>query len=170
MTSVSVNTSVYSTTYVATNMLLGLKQLIAASGLSAKKLMGEWDTLELGCATWLASGHLRRLVLEVYDPALPEGSDLIGRFDFDVVYDYYASGDGELWMDPDTVSWTVRKNGSYPSNCSYRVVVDNAPGRADVPGWSSTSFRSTTGFVRQTSGTAVGGGSLGAQLSYYRKG
>ncbi len=167
MTTVSVNTSAHSTVYVASNLLRGVKQLVRLSGLSTARLVGDWQVLEAGCATWLETRDLRRLVLEVYDTCLPYGADLVGRFDFDIDYSYYDDGDGDLWMDPATVEWTVRKNGSYPAACTYRLVADTRPGRPDVPGWTGTSFRSTAGFERRSAGTAIGGGSLGAQLSYY---
>ena len=169
MTTVSVNTSTYSTTYVAANLLRGIRQIVRLSGLNTTALTGDWDVLESGCATWLRTGDLRALVLEVYDPALPAGSDLVGRFDFTIDYSYYADGDGELWMDPDTIAYTVRKNGSYPAACRYRVVADTSPNRPDVDGWRPTQFRSTTGLIRQVAGTAVGGGNLGASLAYYRR-
>lgn len=169
MTTVSVNTSTYSTTYVAANLLRGIKQIVRLSGLDATGLTSDWDVLENGCATWLRTGHLQALVLEVYDPALPAGSDLVGRFDFTIDYSYYTDGDGELWMDPDTIAYTVRKNGSYPAACRYRVVADTSPNRPDVDGWRRTTFRSTTGLTRQVAGTAVGGGNLGASLAYYRR-
>lgn len=169
MTSVRVNTVAHSTVHVASNMLRGVKQIVSESGLSTASLVGSWDVLENGCATWLGTRHLRALVLEVYDPSRPDGRDLVGRFDFDIDYSYYADGDGELWADPDTIAWTVRKNGSYPGSCRYRVLADTAPGRPDVDGWSRAAYRSTDGFVRQTAGTATGGGGLGAQLSYYRR-
>ena len=82
-------------------------------------------------------------MLEVFDPTLATGKDLVGRFDFVIDYGYYGDGDGELWLDPDTVSYAVRKNGSYPSRCSYRLVADTLPGEPAVPGWSDTTFRST---------------------------
>ncbi|MDS0133206.1 MULTISPECIES: hypothetical protein [unclassified Amycolatopsis] len=169
-TGVRVNTAVYSTTHVATGMLRGLRQIIRASGLPTTKIINQWEVLERGVATWLGSGHLRALVLEVYDPAKPKNSDLVGRFDFTIEYDYYSDGDGELWLDPDTVAYTVRKNGSYPSTCDYRLVADTADGYPPVTGWSGTTFRSTDGFTRHSAGTALGGGSLGANLSYYRRG
>ena len=102
-----------------------------------------WAVLENGVSTWLGSGHLKSLVLEVFDPTLTTGKDLVGRFDFVIDYGYYGDGNGELWLDPDTVSYAVRKNGSYPSRCSYRLVVDTLPGEPAVPGWSDTTFRST---------------------------
>jgi Bacterial HORMA domain 2 len=167
--SVRVNTHTYAATHVATNVLRSMRQIIRESGLRTDTIRDQWVVLESGVATWLGSGHLTSLVLEVYDPAKPAGADLVGRFDFTIDYTYYGDGDGELWLDPDTVSYTVRKNGSYPANCAYRLVADTAPGRPDVPGWSSTMFRSTAGFTRHTVGTTIGGGSLGAGLSYYTR-
>jgi hypothetical protein len=168
-TSVKVNTRTHATTHVATNMLRSVKQIIRESGLSTDKILSEWGVLEAGVATWLGSGHLQSLVLEVYDPSKPAGSDLVGRFDFTIDYQYYGDSDGELWLDPDTVAYTVRKNGSYPSRCAYRLVADTAPGRPQVAGWSDTTLRSTAGFTRQSVGTTIGGGSLGAGLSYYTR-
>jgi hypothetical protein len=167
--SVRVNTHAYATTHVATNMLRGMKQIIRESGLSISKIQSQWAVLEAGVATWLDSGHLKGLVLEVYDPTKPSGDDLVGRFDFTIEYAYYGDGDGDLWLDPDTVSYTVRKNGAYPASCGYRLIADTAPGYPAVSGWSTTTFRSTDGFTRHSVGTAIGGGSLGAGLSYYTR-
>ena len=50
-----------------------------------------------------------------------------------------------VWLDPDTVSYTVLKNGSYPSRCSYRLIADTAAGYPPVDGWSTTTLRSTAG-------------------------
>jgi hypothetical protein len=168
-TSVRVNTYAYATTHVATNMLRSMKQIIRDSGLSTDNIRGQWEVLEDGVATWLNSGHLKALVLEIYDPSKRAGADLVGRFDFTIDYIYYGDGDGDLWLDPDTVAYAVRKNGSYPATCEYRLVADTAPDRPDVPGWSTTTFRSTAEFARHTVGTAIGGGSLGAGLAYYTR-
>lgn len=168
-TSVRVNTTTYATTHVATNMLKSIRQIVREAGLDTAHLNRNWAVLENGVATWLRSGHLQSLVLEVFDPTIATGKDLVGRFDFAIDYGYYGEGDGELWLDPDTVSYVVRKNGSYPSRCNYRLVADTLPGEPAVPGWSDATFRSTAGFARHTVGAAVGGGSLGATLAYYRK-
>jgi hypothetical protein len=168
-TSVRVNTHTYATTHVATNMLRSMKQIIRESGLSISRIQNQWAVLEDGVATWLNSRHLEGLVLEVYDPGKPTGADLVGRFDFTIDYGYYSDGDGDLWLDPDTVSYAVRKNGSYPARCEYRFIADTAPGYPAVDGWSTTALRSTAGFTRHSVGTAIGGGSLGAGLSYYTR-
>ena len=167
--SVRVNTHAYATTHVATNMLRSMKQIIRESGLSISGIQSQWAVLEAGVAAWLNSRHLTGLVLEVYDPGKASGADLVGRFDFTIDYGYYSDGDGDLWLDPDTITYAVRKNGSYPARCEYRFIADTAAGHPTVDGWSTTTFRSTAGFTRHTVGTAIGGGSLGAGLSYYTR-
>lgn len=165
-TTVRVSSATYSATHVATNMLRGLKQVIVGCGLDARKFGQQFELLENGVAVWVGSRHLRELVLEVWDPKAPDR--LVGRFDFTIDYDYYGSGDGDLWLDSDTVAWAIKKNGAYPSQCDYRIVADTAPGAPDVDGWSSTSLRDTTGLRRHSVGTALGGGSTGAGLSYWK--
>ena len=166
MSAVSVSTAVYSATHVATNMLRGLKQIVAGCGLETSKIMGEWEVLEDGVSTWIESRHLKKLVLEVWDKKSP--TTLIGRFDFTIDYSYYGNGDGDLWLDPDTVVWAIKKNGSYPSGCEYRVVASTSSGAPSVDGWSSTSLRSTSNMREHSIGTALGGGSMGAGLSYWK--
>lgn len=165
MSTVNVSTSVYAATHVATNMLLGLKQIVAGSGLDTSKLVGQWSVLEAGVAAWVSSRDLEELVLEVWDAKSP--TRLIGRFDFTIDYSYYGRGDGGLWLDPDTVAWAIRKNGSYPSGCDYRLVADAAPGAPHVHGWSETTLGSIEGLRRHSVGTALGGGSMGAGLAYW---
>jgi hypothetical protein len=168
-TSVRVNVYAYSTTHVATNMLRGLRQIVRDSGLSTARMIDQWEVLERGVATWLGSGHLKALTLEVFDPRMPAGADLVGRFDFTIDYNYYGDGDGELWLDSDTVAYAIRKNGSYASECNYRFVADTDPGKPYVTGWEDTMLRSTAGFTSHAVGTAIGGGSLGAGLTYYTR-
>jgi hypothetical protein len=153
-TIVRVSSAVYSATHVATNMLRGLKQVIVGCGLDARKFGQQFEVLENGVTTWVRSRHLRELVLEVWDPKNPDR--LVGRFDFTIDYDYYGSGDGDLWLDSETVAWAIKKNGA-----------DTAPGAASVYGWSNTTLRNTTGLRRHSVGTALGGGSTGAGLSYW---
>lgn len=168
MTTVGVNVQTHTSTHVATNMLRSIRQIIKGCGLSATKMLTEWAVLELGVSTWLESGHLKALVLEVFDPT-DSVDDRRGRFDFTIEYRYYVDGDGDLWLDPETVRRTILKNGSYPSNCDYRFIADTSDGYPHVDGWGETTMRSTDGFTRHTMGAAIGGGSLGASLAYYRK-
>jgi len=168
-TVVQVSTLTHATTYVAANLLRSIKQFVVGSGLPADLLVGQWEVLERGIATWLESRHLATLTLEIFEAGSSSDSGLVGRFDFDIDYGYYPDSDGTLWLDSDAVAFAIRKNGSYASLCKYRVVAINRDGQPDVSGWSSTTLRGTNGFTQQTLGTSLGGGSLGVGLSMYRK-
>ena len=164
-TAVQVNVHTYATTHVATNLIRSLKQLVVSCGLDATKLVGDWRILEDGVATWLGTRHLERLVLEVYSTATGR---LVRRFDFDVDYGYHPAGDGDLWIDPDTVDYAIRKAGQLPANCSYDILAQTSPGRPDVAGWSTGTWRSTAGLTRRSVGATVGGGHLGASLGVWK--
>lgn len=164
-TAVHVNTRTYSTTHVAANLIRSLKQIVVGCGLDASKLLGIWQTLEEGVATWLGSGHLQRLILEVYDS---RSNRLVIRFDFEIDYGYYPSGDGALWLDPDTVAYAIRKVGAVPARCSYDILAWTAPGYRQLPGWTTGTLRSTAGLQRRSVGSTIGGGNLGASLNYWR--
>jgi hypothetical protein len=164
---VSAYSATHSATHVATGMLRGLKQIILGTGLSPTRLADDWTTLERGVSTWLKSGHLLTLSLEIWDPS--NAGTLIERFDFDIDYGYSGDGEGELWLDPRTVQQAILKAGAVPSKCDYRVVIDNADGRPYVEGFKDTEYLSTNGLVRRSVGTAVAGGSLGAVLSYWQR-
>jgi hypothetical protein len=167
-TAVRVSTTTHTTTHVATNMLNSMRAIIKGCGLDTARIRGEWAVLEDGIATWLGSRHLEALTLEVYRPGAGRGV-LAGRFDFTIDYGYYPDGDGDLWVDPDTVAHAIRKTGAFPGRCDYDIIARTSPGRPDVSGWTAGSYRSTDGFTRKSVGTAIGGGSLGTGLSYYER-
>jgi hypothetical protein len=166
MSYVTVNTRTYTATHLATNMMRGFKRIIQGCGLSLAGL--NWHVLEAGLTQFIEGRWLTSAALEVYD-STRGGSPLVGRFDFDLNYTYSSDGDGALWMDTDTVSAVIRKNGSYASRCSYRIVCDLKDGAPTPPGWSKTTFRSTDGFTRHAAGTAMGGGTIGAGLAYWKR-
>lgn len=168
MTAVHVGSTTHTTTYVATNLLRTLRSLITEAGLDPTKFMSTWSVWEDGVAHWLGERGLDTLVLEVFDPT-DTTDDRRGRFDFTLDYTY--GGDGDLWIDPDIITFTVKKAGSYPSNCRYKLVAITSRWATDPPtgSWTSTTLRSTEGFTRHNAGTSVAGGSTSASLSYYRR-
>lgn len=163
-THVVVNTYTHSVTYVTNKLLLTLKEIINLSGLSPAKLANQWDVLELGIHTWLESRHLKEIVLEVYNPKTDK---LVGRWDLTIQYGY--SGDSSFWVNTEEIRYHIQKAGLWPSECEYRVVVTTESGRPNVAGWSSTTLRSTDGFVKQSLGTTLDGAGLGSNTSYWRK-
>jgi hypothetical protein len=166
-TMVRVNTLTYTTTYVAANILRGIKQLVQGCGLDPSHISNQYGTLQRGITTWLDSGHLRAVTLEVYNSRTDA---LVGRFDFTIDLSYGSGDDGTFWLDTDQVAFVIAKAGLRAAACEYRIVCDNADGRPAVEGWSTTSYRSTAGFTRHAVGTGIGAGSIGVGLSYYSRG
>lgn len=165
MTSVAVNSYTHSVTYVADNILKSLKDIIRLSGLDPSAFAGDWETNQRGISTWLSTGDLQKVTLEIFDP---KTDLLILRWDIDIVY-AWSGGDGSFWTDTDQLKYAIRKAGIAPSDARYRLVLDNKPGRPNVDGWSSTTFRSTDGMVRQSLGSTIEHYGLGASTSYLRR-
>lgn len=164
-TFVVVNTHTHSVTFVADKMLHSLHQIIRESGLSPEKLTEDWNTLQRGISTWLDTRHLEVVTLEVFDP---DTDALVGRWDFELYYG--TAGNGSMWVNTEDIRYHIRKAGTWPSLCEYRIVLTTKPGRPSVTGWSSTAFRSTDGFVRQSIGTTIdGNGHISAGSAYWRK-
>src|SRR5688572_26507418 len=103
MTSVSVYSYTHSLTYVADNILKSLKDIIRLSGLDPTKLVSDWDSNLRAISTWMTSGDLQRVVLEIYNP---KTDGLITRWDIDIIYNY-SSGDGSFWTDTDQLNYHI---------------------------------------------------------------
>jgi hypothetical protein len=105
------------------------------------------------------------VTLEVFDP---DTDALVGRWDFEIYYG--TAGGGAMWVNTEDIKYHIRKAGHWPSLCDYRIITSTKPGRPTVSGWSSTTFRSTDGFVRQSIGTTIdGNGQISAGTPYWRK-
>jgi Bacterial HORMA domain 2 len=164
MTSVAVNTYTHSVTYVADNILKSFKDIIRLSGLDPAKFVNKWETNMRAIKTWLGTGDLEQVVLEIFNPWT---GALIVRWDISIVYGW--SGDGSFWTDTEQLKYHIRKAGLAPSDATYDVVLMNKPGRPDVTGWGPGSFRSTDGFVRHSLGTTIEHHGLAGGAAYWRK-
>ena len=164
----NVSTVTHTHTYVATNLMRSVKNLIEEAGLNPRHFADSWDIWEKAISHWIAQQGLKKLILEVYDLS-DSYDDRRGRFDFTINYSY--GGDGELWFDPEIIEFAVSKSGSLPSACCYRLVATLTPFASDPPSghWTSATLRSTDGYQRHTVGHAVAAGSTAAGLSYYRR-
>jgi hypothetical protein len=165
MTSVVVYSYTYSVTYVADNILKSLKDIIRLSGLDPSHFVGDWTTNMRAVRTWLSSGHLTKVALEIYDPRTGK---LITRWDVEITYGW-TDGDGSFWTDTDQLKYAILKAGIAPSTARYELVMQTKPGRPDVLGWSRGQFRSTSGMVRQSLGSTIEHCGLGASTSYLRR-
>lgn len=165
-TFISVNTYVYSVSFLTDKMMSSLKLIIILSGLDPSKYVSDWTVIERGIKKWLETKYLEGVLLEVYNPRTDK---LVGRWDFDINYSYTGDGDGTMWVDPDTIKNSIQKAGLNPAGCEYRIVATTKNGRPDVLGWSSTTLRSTDGFVRQSIGTTVAANPLSSTAAYWRR-
>lgn len=163
--SVSVRSYTHSVTYVVDNILKSFKEIIRLSGLSPSKMVGQWESIQRAMTTWINSGHLKGVTLEVYDPS---SDGLVTRWDIDVVYGY-SGGDGNFWTDTDQLAYEIKKAGCWPSLANYDIILRTEPGRPDVYGWSPCQFRSTEGFTKKSLGTTVEHCGLGGNASFYRR-
>lgn len=157
-------TYTHSVTYVTDKVMRTLKEIIHGSGLSPAKLTDDWDSTERGIKAWIASGHLRQVILEVHKPL---SRNLIHRWD--ITIDYKSVGDNDFWFDPDDIRYNIQKAGFFPAECEYSIVVINAPGRPDVSGWGPCQLRPTNGLVRQSVGTLINSNGISANAGYWRK-
>jgi Bacterial HORMA domain 2 len=168
MSTVAVYSYTHSVTYVADNILKSLKDIIRLIGLDPANLVNSWELNMRAVRTWLDSGDLQRVVLEIYHPRTDV---LITRFDVDVLYSW-SSGDGAFWTDTEQLKYHLRKirdAGLVPSEAKYELLMATKAGRPDVPGWSSATYRSTNGMVRQSLGSTIEHSGLGASTAYWRR-
>jgi len=149
--------------YVTTKMMLLLKEIIRQIGLDPG-FMADWTICEDGISTWLASRHLQRVTLEVYDP---KTNALVTKWELDVVYD--TIGEGTLWVDTAALRYAILKQGVVPASCRYSIIVSRKSGYPQVAGWESCAFRPTDGFRRYSIGAMVGGNGVHAQAAYWSR-
>jgi hypothetical protein len=166
MSTVATYSYTHSVTYVADNILKSLKDIIRLSGLDPAKLVNNWDSNLLAIKTWLDSGHLEKVILEIYNPS---NGALVIRWDIDIVYSWSSSGDGSFWTDTEQLRYAIGKAGILPSDANYDLILHTKSGRPDVQGWGSCDYRSTEGMVKQSLGATIEHSGLGGQAGYWRK-
>lgn len=165
MTSVAVYSYTHSVTYVADNILKSLKDVIRMAGLSPDSFVQDWATNLRAVKAWLESEDLERVILEIYHPRT---NALVHRWDIDITYGW-SGGDGSFWVDTDQIRYAMKKAGIAPSEAKYDLLLKTKPGRPNVEGWGSGTFRSTDGMVRHALGTTVEHSGLGASAAYWRR-
>ena len=154
----------YTVTHVTAKILHILTNIIRDIGLDPAKFTRSWAVYENGISAWLASRHLQRVTLEVYDPTT---NNLLTRWDMDVVYS--SVGDGDLWYDAAAVRYAIAKAGLAPSSCLYDIKLNTLADRPYVAGWEDCAFRSTEGFNRYAVGATIGGNGLSTETAYWSR-
>lgn len=164
MSSVSVYTSTHSVVYVTDNILKSIKDILRLSGLDPSNFVDSYESYSRAISTWLDSGHLKSIELEIYNPNTDR---LITRWDINIDYSW-SSGDGSFWTDTDQLKAAIKKSGTAPSTAKYTMLLNTKSGRPDVEGWGKGNYRSTDGMVRQSLGSTIEHNGLTASASYWR--
>lgn len=95
-----------------------------------RALRGSLESNTRAIKTWLGTGDLRKVILEIYNPATDK---LVTRWDIDIVYGW-SDGDGSFWTDTEQLKYAIKKAGLLPSQAKYKLMLDTKPGRPDVEG------------------------------------
>ncbi len=162
--STSTATHAHVANHITDKMVLSLGNILRDSGLDMQRFSDQRETYQNGIKAWVASGHLEKVVLEIYDPVT---NVLVPpRWDFELCVD----GKGELgfWFDPNDIKYHLEKAGKPPAKCSYSVIVVNKPGRPDVTGWGACDFRNTNGLKQFCLGTTIAAGNTDVKTSYWK--
>jgi len=150
-------------THFSDKMLMLLGNIIRDSGLSMTKFSDERSILERGLKTWLQSGHLRKVTLEIFKPGT---RDLIRRWDLE--WDKCEAAETGFWVDIADIKYHLRKAGVISADCPYRFLVDTEPGEPAVAGFTTAPYSDTTGLKQYSLGTTISGGSYGSRTSYWK--
>ena len=164
MTAVSVYSYTHSVTFVTDNILKSFREVVRLSGLDPSNFVDSWESYHRAISTWIKSGHLTRVVLEIYNP---NTDGLIRRWDLDIAYEW-GGGDGSFYADIEQIRYAIRKAGIAPSDAKYSMTLVVKPGHPTVSGWGDGKLRSTTNMVRQALGSTVEHNGLGASAAYWR--
>lgn len=162
-TFVTTPTYTHTVVHLTDKLLTSISNIIRDSCLNMGRFSRTRESLEQGIKTWLESGHLDYVILEIYEPST---NRLIRVWKFEVYSD--GSGDHGFWFDGADIRYHLQKAGVVPSICDYAVKVQTRPNHPAVPGWSSCSFRDASGLRQYSLGTTISVGNTGARTSYYR--
>ena len=154
----------HSINFFSDSMRIALRELIRENGLDPDKLMQEWSTIQSGVRKWLDSGHLKKIVVEFYQPGASMAS---ARWDFPVTYS--GSGvDDDMWLDKDYLRRLIAKSARPTSDCTYRIVLCKDAGAPFVEGFRDCTFLSTGQLSARQAGTVIATGHLTAGITYWR--
>lgn len=162
---VGVKTWAKATNYVATEIFRVWFIILQQRGLANTDLLQQKEILNNGLFTWLTTRHLKKAILEIYEPS---SSEAVERWDMEFVYadprvEDLNSEDSvdEAWKTYlDEMTAFMARMNALPPGTEYRVVVDledevdgNPP--PSVAGWSSTTLRNTDNLQLQKFGEKI---------------
>lgn len=103
MSTVATYSYTHSVTYVTDNILKSLKDIILLSGLDPEHFADRWESNTRAIKTWLGTGDLRKVILEIYNPATDYrvvSVDAVPAFDTGDQYEIPDTASGK-WIKTD---------------------------------------------------------------------
>jgi hypothetical protein len=154
----------HTATFAADAMRNALRDLLLGVGLDPLSLVTSWSVNGEAARTWLRSGHLRELVLELY---VPGSSKVAARIDIPIRYDGSGVSD-DMWVDREHVRRTAAYIGKLPAHYRYDVIFRLAPGAPPVVGMGDATLRGTGGLSARSAGTVIATPDIVGGLRYWR--
>jgi hypothetical protein len=151
------------TKFFADKMMMLLGNIVRDSGLDMATFTANRTALERGLKTWLQSGHLISISLEIFAPGT---TTLVRRWDLD--WDKCDAAEAVFWADVVDIKYHLGKLGVHPSNYWYRFIVDRKPGFPAVEGWSKAEFADTSKLKKHCIGTTISAGGHGSRATYWK--
>ncbi len=164
--SIGVNIAVYPVTYVSNQILNCFIRTVDKRGLSLDYMNQHKDTISSGLFTWVGTGTLEKIILEIYDS---DKDVVLERFD--MCFEYSAAvpstSDSIFETNLEKLEDFLGKLPSLPSDASYRVVAVLSKDAPQAPGWSPTSLRSADHLRNQKLGGLIKADYIGVAMEYW---
>ena len=141
-----------------------LRVIVRDSGLDAATFVDKHDKYTNAIRTWLTSGHLTKVYIEIYNK---HTDGLVRRWDVNVFQD--SSGYTQLWADTEGIRYALAKIGLAPENCSYDIRIKCKPGWPDLDGWNRNGHeRATNHLTRNSVGTTATANGFALKMDFYK--
>jgi hypothetical protein len=129
------------------NILLQLAYRVEGGrGLSGEGYMSRLhETIERGFRTWVSEQKLLFVRFQLYDPTSNEAYEVV-----QVNLTYTTDPHEEVVKPPiEQLEALMKKLKKLPPDAKFGVIVQNAPGASEVPGWSPAAFKELMGGVSE---------------------
>lgn len=164
-TATSTYTRTHTATYLSDVLMATMRDVLDDLGISAARLLQDWDQDQAAIAAWIAEGSLDRVVLECHRPS----GDVDPVLEFPIRYDTANVGDRAFVTSQAHVLAYLAKVSTVPSGSTFKIFCEFRAPRTPQPGWS-TGYRSATDGLRaRTVGTLASGPHASASMRLHTR-
>ena len=164
-TSVGVRVWATSTIFAATELQRTQLEIVGLRDLDSRYMTSNLDLISRGYHTWITTRHLKRSMIEIYDP---QTDNAVERWD--LCFDYDTSGTGDprqFKTEMDKLKAFASKLRKLPPGCTYRIVVELEEGAPQVQGWEYTTLRSVDHLKKNALGGHIDTAKIKVGMEYW---